>query len=203
MITVIYANAETGQATHLMSGPDLAAFPEPSSDQLALLVAADSEMPGWIDAGVYHSQPIAPGRGFEWSWSSRSWVASSPALERYRAEAYQAIDRVAGAARLRYITSVPGQAETYTRKEEQARSWAATGFSGQAPSFIAAEANALQLPSRQVAEEVIALADFWSLEKGPAIEAARIAGKAAVRSAASESAIMTARAAAEAALAGL
>lgn len=203
MITVVYANAATGQATNLMSGPDLAAFPEPTTDQVALLVAADSEMPGWIDSGTYHRQPSRPGHGFEWDSASRAWLASMPALERYRSVAYQAIDRAAGAARLRYITSVPGQAETYTRKEEQARAWAATGFSGQAPSFIAAEAAALQVPARQVAEEVIALADFWAQVKGPEIEAARIVGKARVRAALDEATIAAAQAAAEVALAAL
>lgn len=203
MISVIYGDANTGQALRMMSGPDLGMFPEPQDGQLALLVAGEAVMPGWIDQGLYHSVPASPGRGFEWSWASHSWEPSSLALERYRTEAYQAIDRAAGVARLRYITSVPGQAETYTRKEEQARSWAALGFSGQAPSFIAAEAEALQVPAQQVAEAVITLADFWSLQKGPEIEAARIAGKAAVRAASDEATISAAQAAAEAALATL
>lgn len=96
------------------------------------------------------------------------------------------IDDAAGRARLRYITDIPGQQATYTRKEQQAREWAAAGFTGAAPSFIAAEAAALGIGAQLLAEQVIALADYWAEVKGPEIEAARIKHKAAIRAATTE-----------------
>lgn len=99
------------------------------------------------------------------------------------------VDDLAGAARLRYITSVPGQAETYAKKEQQARVWAAESFAGYAPSFIAAEAQALGVSAQSVALEVIALADFWSNIKGPQIEATRRKWKVAIDSASDPSLI--------------
>jgi hypothetical protein len=68
---------------------------------------------------------------------------------------------------------VPCQAETYQRKGEQARQWAAAAYAGNAPAFIAAEAIATNVTAQQVAEQVIQLADYWSGVKGPEIEAAR------------------------------
>lgn len=103
--------------------------------------------------------------------------ATAPALDR--------IDQLAGKARLRYITSVPGQAETYQKKEEQARTWAASNFSGEPPSFIAAEASALGRDPVAVAQEIIGLANYWMNFKGPEIEACRRKWKVAVESATS------------------
>lgn len=115
-----------------------------------------------------------------------------------------AVDEAAGRTRLKYITSVPGQAETYQRKEQQAREWAATGFTGDAPSFIAAEAQALNLDPTNVATEVIQLADYWANVKGPEIEATRRKWKVAVEAAGTDiSAITAARDAGIAALEAL
>lgn len=104
-------------------------------------------------------------------------------LGRVKQSALDEIDRVAGQARLRYITSVPGQAETYAKKEEQAKAWASSSFAGDPPSFIAAEAEALNVTPQSVAEEVIALADFWASVKGPQIEATRRKWKVALEGA--------------------
>lgn len=118
-------------------------------------------------------------------WDGTTWVLliQPTPLAQLRERAYLLVDGAAGQARLRYITSVPGQAETYTRKETQARTWAAAGFTGPAPSFIAAEAAVLGVTPQSVAENVIALADSWENGKGPEIEAARIGGKAAITAA--------------------
>lgn len=99
------------------------------------------------------------------------------------ASALNRVDQIAGQARLRYITSVPGQAETYAKKEEQARAWASAAFWGAAPSFIAAEAAALGVSAQSVAEEVISLADFWANVKGPQIEATRRKWKVSIEAA--------------------
>lgn len=157
------------------------------------------------DIGEVEPAAIAAVRAGLFRWDGAAWQPLQPPkpLEEVRLAAYLRVDGEAGQARLRYITSVPGQAETYTRKEAQARAWQASGFAGAAPSFIAAEAAALGVPAQQVAEEVIGLADFWEQAKGPEIEAARIAGKAAVRAATSEASILAAADAAVQALEAL
>lgn len=130
-----------------------------------------------------------------WSVSEKDWIdnrSEAMKAEHLAASARAAlgsIDCFAGAARLRYITSVPGQAETYAKKEQQARSWAAESFAGEAPSFIAAEARALGVSAQSVAIEVIGLADYWSNIKGPQIEATRRKWKVAIDSASDPSLI--------------
>lgn len=134
--------------------------------------------------------PPVPGHGFVWHWAPTfAWIfdqsEADAEVESARMSALYVVDAEAGRARLRYITSVPGQAETYTRKEQQAREWAAAGFAGPAPSFISAEASALGRAPQAVAEEVIGLADQWANVTGPEIEATRRKWK--VRIAAAES----------------
>lgn len=124
-------------------------------------------------------------------------------LHSAKGSALSVIDEEAGRARLRYITSVPGQAETYTRKEQQAREWSASGFVGDAPPFIAAEAEALGRTHQSVAEEVIALADQWANVTGPVIEACRRKWKVAIEAATTIEGVTAARDAGMAELAGL
>lgn len=199
-ISAVYGFASNGRANRLLVGPDLNFFPEPAEGEIALLVSAEIVLPGWIAGGQYYPVPPAPNNSSEWDWDLKQWVASSDEFDRLVAQALASVDNAAGAARLRYITSVPGQAETYIRKEQQARTWAASGYTGAAPSFIAAEATALGLDPQDVADEIIATADDWENGKGPEIEAARLQGKAAVRAATTESALSAAELAAIAAL---
>ena len=184
MITVIYYEANTGKAVKQLTGPDLSGFPEAPEGSLALLLVNSVRLPGYIVGTDFYPLPESPGDGYSFNWTTKQWEdprsitdAAAPALDR--------IDQLAGKARLRYITSVPGQAETYTKKEEQARTWAATGFVGDAPSFIAAEATALGRTPQSVATEIIGLADYWANSKGPQIEACRRKWKVAVESATS------------------
>lgn len=131
----------------------------------------------------------------EWSNSLMKWVdLRSPEQIKQDFQARQKIcldqvDASAGVARTRYITSTHGQVETYAKKEQQARSWAAESFAGEAPSFIAAEAQALNVSAQSVALEVIGLADFWSNIKGPQIEATRRKWKVAIEAASDPSLI--------------
>ena len=134
----------------------------------------------WISTdGVVMKVGKAPTASHEFDTGSKSWV-DTRTLSAVINDALALVDDLAGAARLRYITSVPGQAETYAKKEQQARSWAAESFAGDAPSFIAAEAQALNVSAQSVALEVIELADFWSNIKGPQIEATRRKWKVAI-----------------------
>jgi hypothetical protein len=94
------------------------------------------------------------------------------------------IDTEAGAMRKLYITDVPGQAQTYERKEREARSWTAgdeTANPGSYP-FMIAEATVRAVPIEQVRDEIMAqvnaLVPFAAL-----IEAHRVAAKLAVAAA--------------------
>lgn len=152
--------------------------------------------------------PKSPGPGHKWVWFPvLEWVFDESEHEGFivasRSAALSFIDEQAGRARLRYITSVPGQAETYQRKEQQAREWQASGFTGSAPSFIAAEALALKRGAQDVAEEVIGLADQWANVTGPAIEACRRKWKVAVEAATTLSQIDQIRESAKTELAAL
>lgn len=128
-----------------------------------------------------------PSYGDTWDWQALSWIhneqRASEIVATARSDALQGVDDAAGKARLRYITSIPGQSETYQRKEQQARAWAAAEFAGQAPSFIAAEAEALNISAESVAIEVMQLADYWANVKGPQIEATRRKWKVAIEAA--------------------
>lgn len=68
----------------------------------------------------------------------------------------------------------------------------AGGFSGQAPGFIAAEAEALNLNPIAVATEVIQLADYWANVKGPEIEATRRKWKVAIEAAGTDASAIAA-----------
>jgi hypothetical protein len=122
------------------------------------------------------------------------------------------IDQAAGEARRRHVTDLPGQEGVYLTKLAQAQDYAAAyAADAQAPvpAYIAAEADALGETAITVAGNVIDAATAWNTQAGPAIEAARIGGKAAVLAAtgaddaARLDAIDTALAAALAALAQL
>lgn len=114
-----------------------------------------------------------PGPGWIWDWATKTWIATLESATARANAVLALIDEAAGQARLRYITDVPGQAETYMRKEQQARAYAAAGFTGTVPSFIAAEAEALSVTAQAVAESVIETADYWVDIKGPQIEGTR------------------------------
>lgn len=113
------------------------------------------------------------------------------------------IDRVAGEARLRYITDVPGQQAVYLVKLSEAQAYAAA-YAIDPESVpgphLAAEASGTSQTAIAVAEAVIALAALWNDQLSPAIEGLRLGGKATVSAAADIAAVEAARDAAMAAL---
>lgn len=124
-------------------------------------------------------------------------------LVRARWYALRDIDDAAGRARLRYITDVPGQQAVYMVKLQQAQAYAAAfALSEQAavPPYIAAEASATNETAAVVAANILALAGVWNEQVGPAIEGARMGGKAAVTAAQDLEQIEAARATAVLAL---
>lgn len=130
----------------------------------------------------HNTKSMRPQYPARWSNTTMQWVPIwNPST--YIPTALSRIDDLAGYARLRYITSVPGQAETYAKKEQQANEWAAASFAGDPPSFIAAEASALNIPPIDLANQIILLANQWSNVKGPQIEATRRKWKVAAEQA--------------------
>lgn len=106
-------------------------------------------------------------------------------LDPLKAQALEKIDREAGEFRLHFITDVPGQQLTYSRKEREARAYVAadTPTSSDFP-FLAAEAAETGQSILSVANGVIAAADAWE-QMGAAIEGKRMGAKRAVQAAAS------------------
>lgn len=138
-----------------------------------------------------------PTRG-QWKWLGGEWVRQMP-LEQRRAAALDQIDRAAGAARVRYITSVPGQEAVYLRKMQQAKEYLAAYAEdpmAAVPPYIEAEAAALRISGYELAQQVLTVASLWDDVLSPAIEAQRIGGKRAVEVAVDAAAIQAALAAA-------
>lgn len=120
-----------------------------------------------------------PAHHSRWSNSEMSWVPMVN-LEHLKSASSDEVDKLAGEARLRYITDTPGQAQTYAKKESQAREWVSSGCVGRAPPFIEAEASALGEDPGALAARVIELSDYWANTKGPQIEASRRKWKVAI-----------------------
>jgi hypothetical protein len=90
------------------------------------------------------------------------------------------IDEAAGKARLRYITSVPGQEAVYLEKMSQAKAYLAeiiepTDMTGY--EYIEAEATATGMTRQAVAERINSVAVLWNTTISPQIESLRISSK--------------------------
>lgn len=193
---VAYFEADSRIVRTLLSAPELDGFPLASSGNLAVLTDYSGPLPAYWTGTELLPLPPQPNLAHEWSGEALTWVLNPSlmpaALAEAQAKAQAQVDDAAGQARLRYITDVPGQQATYQRKEQQAREWTEAGYPEPAPSFILAEAQALQTTPQAIAVQVITLADFWAYVKGPEIEASRIQWKAAVRAATSLEAVQAA-----------
>lgn len=163
-----------------------------------VVLSYEPDMPGHVVGGEYTPRPVSPGDDHDWDTGIKQWVFSQARkdtrLAKLAFDALDQIDQAAGTVRMRYITSVPGQAETYQRKEQQAREWKDAGFVGTPPVFVAAEADALGQDPVDVADYIIETADQWGNFKGPQIEATRRKWKVAIEQAGTdEVAIVAAR----------
>jgi hypothetical protein len=94
-----------------------------------------------------------------------------------------AIDREAGKARGRFVSSGTGQDGTYITKASQAQAFADAGYTGDVPPYIAAEAASTGSTATATANLILATRDVWNNTVGPDIEAARVGGKKKVRKA--------------------
>jgi len=105
-----------------------------------------------------------------------------------------AIDAAAGRARQRYITSVPGQAETYLLKAQEADTYAAAGYPADLTQYpwLTKETQATGMTPRAAADAIIAQRDAWVVI-GSSIELERRKGKLAVDASAAISDAIKAR----------
>lgn len=102
-------------------------------------------------------------------------------LAKVRAFYHARIDVAAGEERSKYITDVPGQAQTYQRKEDEARRWV-EGDETAHPvlyPFMIAEATMRAVPVAQVRDEILAQVNALA-PLAAMIEAKRICAKRAV-----------------------
>ena len=157
-----YSDPTTGRVTEQVSVPDSDTGGIYAPD----LVIGDCYVSG---TDIVKVPEMPPGQ-YAFDWVSKVWVPDIPAVRR---AAKEIVNVAAGVARKRYRNFEPGQGRTDLRKEEQARAWAASSYSGSAPSYIAAEATARSMDPVDVADEAIADADDWDSNKGPEIEATR------------------------------
>ncbi len=108
-------------------------------------------------------------------------VERVPPLEEIREEGQYKVDRMAGGARSRIITTVPGQAETYLAKEREARDWLAAEAAGDQPvladyPMLQAETAVTGQSATEAAQAIVARADQWRV-LGARIERVRRQGK--------------------------
>lgn len=138
---------------------------------------------------------------FSWDEVKCRWLGT-PTCSKLEADSHALIDQAAGSARLRFITDVAGQQAVYLLKLQEAEAYIASGGNTPAPHIVS-EAAATGSTAGQVAAAVVARALLWNTQLSPAIEGARMGGKASVSAAAlcgDRSAIQAACAAAIASL---
>jgi hypothetical protein len=141
-----------------------------------------------------------PGPGWLWHFAAQQW-RFTPTLEAAVLDACSAIDSCAGAARLRYITDVPGQQATYMAKADEAAAFLA-GAATPGP-YLQAEAEATGQTPMATAQQIMGLQNYWGAYIGPAIEKARRMGKITAAAAATLEEVESARLAAFNTLGGI
>lgn len=110
--------------------------------------------------------------------------ADSVRLDRYKTDAKNQIDALAGELRAKYITTTPGQSDVYVVKYNEAVNYTtATNPNIADFPFINAEATARGMTPLDAANYIIQTRNGWVV-LGSAVERARIATKIAVDSAA-------------------
>lgn len=165
-------------------------------------VDADGNYMGLVQPGASVQQALSAPPVPGCRWVGGSWVRTL-SLDEEKAAAWDAIDKAAGAARVRYITDVPGQQATYMAKAEQARAYLAelsAGGTAKPGPFVEAEASATGLSASDAAKEIVTVADAWENVLGPTIERERRAGSLAVSAAVDVAAVRAALLSAVAAL---
>lgn len=107
-------------------------------------------------------------------------LTQTQSLDDLKLTALDYIDKVAGEARLRFITDVPGQPQTYVMKIQDALDFKANRY-GDLASYpmMQAEVDATGRPAEQVCEELLATYAQWK-QLSAIIERERRSGKIGV-----------------------
>lgn len=135
----------------------------------------------------------------------------APTLVQARTDANNAIDAQAGVTRAKYITTVPGQSETYLSKAADAAAYKAAGYPfASIPNYPWVQAEAVAIngatptaaQAQAAADSILAAQAAW-IAKGAQIEQARRTGGTAVSAATTVAAVQAAQAAAITALQAL
>lgn len=144
--------------------------------QVEHAVDGDGKYLGIVPIVKGQTRVTGPGPGPNYRWFRGAWVQQFTLAEAIQ-HAWEDIDAAAGAARVRYITDVPGQQATYLRKYQQAQDCLRDSTVG---PYVRDEAEATGTTFQEAAQNIVAIADQWDGVVGPAIEKARRIGKLAV-----------------------
>lgn len=101
------------------------------------------------------------------------------------------IDRSASETRNKFVSVNQGQDWIYQIKVEQAKAFKDANYQGDVPSYIAAEALALNHSTQHVTDTILNNYSNWVNTIGPAIEATRIKAKLDARNATTNEEIKT------------
>lgn len=139
----------------------------------------------WIQ--VTHLRPL-PQPGWKYyrdNGSFRPQAEQHILLETARIEARSEIDKAAGNARARYITTIPGQQEVYREKFDEAIDYLTNNDDSKYPDedypLLLVETAIRGIDMRSFAEEIINLKKQW-VKKMASIEDLRLSGKYGVES---------------------
>lgn len=161
-----FARIEGGVVTRVVSLDDGSEVEDVAPDLADPVACGDDVIPGWRHDGEGFSPPEPP----------------SVDLAVVKAGLKSEIDAAAERERLRYITPGAGQAMTYQAKVEEARRFVASGGPPSDFPMLTAEIGITAIDLAGVAAVVLAAYQHW-LTIGGAIEAARLAAKAAIEAA--------------------
>lgn len=136
---------------------------------------------GLLDKGTEYLHVNAPpsNEKFTWNFDLNQWQYIE-SLEEVKLQALQDIDNLAGATRLQYITSIPGQDAVYAQKLQEAEEYLRSGSVG---SYLAIEAETLNKDLNTVANDIINKSIAWNTVIGPQIEGIRRKNKQLVNAA--------------------
>ena len=161
-----------------------------SSARATYVPRSDTSYVAWLAANI--APTTSNSEAEVWEVLRKQCPAGLP-LQEAKKLAELEIDAEAGITRSRYITSVPGQAETYLTKAEQARAFKAAGYVDiTAYPFVKARADAYSETARVAADTILGRQAQW-LALGGVIERERELGKRLVNAATDVSAVAAAK----------
>lgn len=143
--------------------------------------------------GYYQFEDNAPPEWYAHLTSCDPIEPPPPPLADYKNTAKMAIDNTAGTARAAFPSTGALVDAEYYRAEAEARAFTAAGYpAGAVPASVQSWATVKEWTAQQAADDIIAQADAW-YGVLDLIRAARLAGKAAVDTAADNAAVDAAR----------